>query len=41
MSEVLIAGLIALGITSLAVAVVCFGAWVILKVYDKTEGDIG
>lgn len=40
MSSVLVAGLIALGITSAAVAVVCLGAWIILKVYDKTEGDI-
>ena len=37
MMMVLQAGLIALGITALAVAVVCFGAWVVLKLYDKAE----
>lgn len=38
MIEVLQAGLIALAITAAAVGVVCFGAWVVLKFYDKAEG---
>lgn len=39
MMAVLQAGFIALAITGAAVAVVCFGAWVVLKVYDATEAD--
>ena len=39
MSEVLHAGLIALAITLAAVAIVTVGAWVIMKIYDKTEDD--
>lgn len=38
MINVLIAGVIALAITAAAVAVVCFGAWVVLKLYDTQEG---
>ena len=39
MGEVLAAGVIALAITALAVAVVCFGAWVVLRIYDKAENE--
>lgn len=39
MIAVLQAGLIALAITGAAVALVCFGAWVVLKVYEKAEAD--
>ena len=38
MIVVLQAGLIALAITALAVAVVCLGAWVVVKLYDDMEG---
>ena len=39
MGEVFHAGLIALAITLAAVAIVTVGAWVIMKIYDKTEDD--
>lgn len=39
MIVVLQAGVIALAITSAAVAVVCFGAWVVLHFYDKAENE--
>ena len=40
MSEILQAGLIALGITVLAVLAVTAGAWIVLKMYDKQEDEL-